>query len=882
MDRVYFISLRTLDTGVRNLTDILKDFHNPASAKILLNEMLQNDGCKTCFILDGLEDFRDLNNRDSVIYRLLHRTYLPHAALIVTSRPVASASIRDSCTVIEVLGFTEEHLFQYIQNYSFRKEGKLDDLKQFLEGHPNILLMCHLPLHAAMICFLYSQLEDDIPCTETQIYKYFMKLIILRTLKHLKYTDHIRLNSLDSLDQEAKDNLKKVCSLAFTGIITSQQVVSQKDIDVYLSEEGGIDEPSLGLVTIDSTPTLFGYEDSYTFHHRTFQEYCAAYHIAQLEEDEQVKILRYRGKQNDMSFVWKFYCGLVDFKNDSGNFENFIGIQRDDLFRVQCAFESQQTCICDSVVRQGEPGDLTFQNHVLSWADFAAISFVMTTASSPVIKLKFIDCTWKENGLKYFSVADGNKLNSVQHLCYRSSTRKNLEPLNSLLRVLFGLEELDLQTLKISVDSLDVITKHVHLPKLRILKLPRLPPGCQHIDNFKSFSACLKEVHYYYDPSHMNCLLKAFGFRLMDLPHHIKAFNMHLDFSGLVPSKFLQCTRIVLFNCLIDDNRCIVLTNGLKGATKLHTLELGFNMISANGVVHLANWLRTCTTIKSISLHCNQIDDCGALTIGNALIHCSNLEKLDMQYNAISDVGAIAIADSLQGIPASQLKLYLWNMNITKDGIASVLKYQKNTSIEHGTSLQSTWKFIIKSGSEAFSNALKCCSRVPTLEIAEIEFHLGWMEALVQEPNFLSNITHLSLCYIKKITEGIAVLAQGLKWCNKLQTLNLSGNLLKSDSIGVLVPELESCQCLRSLDLSGNSICTHGAEMLADGLNSCSTLRWLNLSDNIIGPDGAQALEDRLTVSISVNLSRNPIESGSERMECLHQFETENQIHQED
>ena len=53
-------------------------------------------------------------------------------------------------------------------------------LKAYLSRHLNVLHMCYLPVHAAMICFLFSQLEGNIPHIETQIYEQFTISTLLR------------------------------------------------------------------------------------------------------------------------------------------------------------------------------------------------------------------------------------------------------------------------------------------------------------------------------------------------------------------------------------------------------------------------------------------------------------------------------------------------------------------------------------------------------------------------------------------------------------------------------------------------------------------------------------------------------------------------------
>ena len=53
--------------------------------------------------------------------------------------------------------------------------------------------------------------------------------------------------------------------------------------------------PFCGLLTIDCTNKLFGLEDVITFIHLTLQEYLAAYHLASLEESQQIKIIKLHG-----------------------------------------------------------------------------------------------------------------------------------------------------------------------------------------------------------------------------------------------------------------------------------------------------------------------------------------------------------------------------------------------------------------------------------------------------------------------------------------------------------------------------------------------------------------------------------------------------------
>ena len=92
--------------------------------------------------------------------------------VIVSSRPVATAIIRKEAPVtklIEVIGFTKEQIFEYIDKYPFPNDqpNSGDQLKRYLESYRTVFDMCYLPVNTAIICFICSK-EGKIPDRETQ------------------------------------------------------------------------------------------------------------------------------------------------------------------------------------------------------------------------------------------------------------------------------------------------------------------------------------------------------------------------------------------------------------------------------------------------------------------------------------------------------------------------------------------------------------------------------------------------------------------------------------------------------------------------------------------------------------------------------------------
>jgi len=214
-----------------------------------------------CFIIDGLDEYHPQIRGNSLIYQLLDKTFLPLAMVIVTSRPVAIASLQKEVIAlsIEVLGFRKEQIFEYIDSFPFASSSRDShiattyptQLKEYLHSHPNVFSMCYLPVHAAIICFLFKYQKGKIPSTQTKIYQEFVRSTILR---HLSRTNsEVQVYSLTSLDGRTKEYFEKLCHLAYNMTIRGKQVATPRVMDDKLCEyvSPDSDEWCLGLVTID-------------------------------------------------------------------------------------------------------------------------------------------------------------------------------------------------------------------------------------------------------------------------------------------------------------------------------------------------------------------------------------------------------------------------------------------------------------------------------------------------------------------------------------------------------------------------------------------------------------------------------------------------------
>ena len=94
---------------------------------------------------------------------------------------------------------------------------------------------------------------------------------------------------------------------------------------------------SLGLVTINSTARLLDFEYLYSFLHLTFQEFLAAFYLANLDEDTRLIKIKEHISKSEMLVVWKCYCGLVKFRDSQDQRLELImnSMKKDNLY-FQC------------------------------------------------------------------------------------------------------------------------------------------------------------------------------------------------------------------------------------------------------------------------------------------------------------------------------------------------------------------------------------------------------------------------------------------------------------------------------------------------------------------------------------------------------------------
>ena len=296
--------------------------------------------------------------------------------------------------------------------------------------------------------------------------------------------------------------------------------------------------------------------------------------------------------------------------------------------------------------------------------------------------------------------------------------------------------------------------------------------------------------------------------------------------SALVIAGALKyCMNLEVLNMSFNtfsSRECIAaLGDVLKHNSCLVELDLSLNRVSSM-VGNVLNQ-SSCSNLQNLNLDNCSIDSNDSISLAEKLRYCSNLQQLDLGNNVIG-CGLVAIADSLR-CPNLQV--------LCLTGV----KINKNSAV-------------------ALATALMHCPVLEEVYLADNNFDTVSMKTLAEGLKFNSRLKNLYLDLNEIGSEGAASLSRCFnKWQN-LQSLSLGHCQIYS--ITAFADGLKYCNNLQTLDLDHNNIGTEGAIALANGLKYCCSLYRLLLIGNPIEDAGAIELFQILKHVKMTGLKKKP------------------------
>ena len=282
------VLLRLREKWVLNatsLSDLLRYPSHPDFSNSIAEELVESQGEKLLFVLDGFDEVSQNFDENSVIKSILCRQLLPECTIILTTRPVAKTTLESICQPqvdkhVEIIGFTEQERVKYITEV-FSKEPELQvNFFRYMFLVPHIKSMMYIPLNCAIIAQVYYESQSShhlaIPRTRTQLYKALTHSLLVRHMK-MKESNREYLSMLpEGLDEENMERFKVLTKFAFD---TYHKGESRKV--TFFKED--IPEGLVHFGFMNESTEMYagkGVEKTFSFLHLSLQEYLAACHLA--------------------------------------------------------------------------------------------------------------------------------------------------------------------------------------------------------------------------------------------------------------------------------------------------------------------------------------------------------------------------------------------------------------------------------------------------------------------------------------------------------------------------------------------------------------------------------------------------------------------------
>lgn len=298
---VVYIPLREWKTG--GIKGAIQDYYYSRDSDKLIIDIASS---KMLFLFDGYDELD--SDRKKLLRDEIDKYVLTH--YIITTRPYGyqknDFKIDEQ---FETIGFTDENVDSYIDNFFDEDNKESQSLKSYLQSNISIKHIAYIPLVLKMICSLWDKEEFSDSLTMTELYSNVIEDMLN---KYSASKDDERVFKRKNRKQ-IKEYLGKV---AFEGLI-KQKILFDGDLiedavkDIDFFEENVIYS---GFLKSDVKEKDL-LDNHFEFAHLTFQEYFAALYVSKLSKKKQKNIIQKYKFYPHMKMFFIFLAGLIEDKN---------------------------------------------------------------------------------------------------------------------------------------------------------------------------------------------------------------------------------------------------------------------------------------------------------------------------------------------------------------------------------------------------------------------------------------------------------------------------------------------------------------------------------------------------------------------------------------
>lgn len=286
-------------------------------------------GANLLLIFDGFDELSfEERTHDSLFLDIIKGNTLPQCCVIVTSRPYASEKLHQLRSIIrhvEVLGFTEEQIFECIRK-NFDDKVEASKLIGTLKGRQDILSLSSIPINCTIVLYVYKQEDYELPNTLTKLFELFIVHSLKRHAGIRKMGQRVvrklRDCNLEHLPLPLHEDLDRLCHLAFVGLHEDKMIFQYDDIEnaepAIPEEETEIESKLLGLLTAFLCFSSHGEDMTYQFLHLTIQEFLAARWVSShMSLEQQTGFIQQHLNDDRFRVALFFLAGITKLKDSS-------------------------------------------------------------------------------------------------------------------------------------------------------------------------------------------------------------------------------------------------------------------------------------------------------------------------------------------------------------------------------------------------------------------------------------------------------------------------------------------------------------------------------------------------------------------------------------
>ena len=913
---------------VGSLKDFLQLFTSEEVSSDLLRFVKESRGKNIAFILDGFDEFPASTQRKSFIEILVEKNeelglIVYKSTVVVTSRPSATLFLHEIVDRrIEILGFAKEERENYISLSLKNLPDEKQELQTYLTHHPMINNLCYIPLHLAILLYLFE--KGSKPDTLTEMNEFFVLHTIYRHLKRHKLLPsgaHV-VKGFEDLSQKNYEIILKLAKLAFVGLQNNKLVFTWKQVQELCPDiVNGENINGFGLLqTVQHYPTAgpgTGITVSFNFIHFTTQEYLAALHVSTLPSLYQSILMGQTFWDGWFNVMWMMYVGIVGI--NSSAFVSFVStfvdtfrsgrntssnnkinykisqtlsqdIQNDKrkcLHLFQCYVEAKSYEMPETISSIFSSGKIKLSGLTLLPHHISSLVFFMSASTKRKWRAFELDnCNFRSIGMNTLMEHAIENKSIISALEYVDLSNNNASPWGVYCVIIkhgcvdsltlcgdYGMEEY----VHNITDSLEA--------NRRLQSLTLYGTGRVGVETIEKILVCNTSLH-------------AVNLSLKKISSEVKRTDMNILLHTKCP-----CYKTVAIH---DRDRVVdinILDEGYYGPIP-DAIDMSNKGLSDDAVALITFGLHNNRTVKRLDVSCNKISNDGARAIGNCLKQNSTLKELEISMSCITSTGMKYLIESIKSTSAiryidlSKNNSSPWGVycciirhcginNLTLCGDNGMEEYVKEIadSLELNRTLR--WLTLCNIGRIGLESITKVLVTNTTLNIMSFSWTKISSEGTRNKKSTLlrtrCSLNHILHNTVEKTFSNdrdivINILHES-HYGAVPKAITLSNMVISDDIVTFITLGLYNNKMVHQLDLSDNYITSKGAMIIAKAIEVSSALKKLDISNNTISDDGAERIGNCLknnSMIQEIDLSSNKISAkGLHRfMECMKNTST--------